>query len=67
MSRRASSGAKAPRSAAMKMVGHRTETIYRRYAIADEGMLRESAEKLSALHQAEQQAPRRVLTLATSR
>ncbi len=39
-----------PRSAAMAMVGHRTESIYRRYAIADEGMLKESAMKLAALH-----------------
>jgi integrase len=39
-----------PRSAAMAMVGHRTESIYRRYAIADEGMLKESAAKLAALH-----------------
>ena len=48
----------------MKMVGHRTEAIYRRYAIADEGMLRESAAKLSALHQAEQEAPRRLVAMA---
>jgi integrase len=34
------------RSAAMKMVGHRTEAIYRRYAIAEEGMLREAGAKL---------------------
>ena len=45
-----------PRSAAMKMVGHRTESIYRRYAIADEAMLKESAEKLARLHQADQAA-----------
>jgi integrase len=42
-----------PRSAAMAMVGHRTESIYRRYAIADEAMLREGAIKLAALHLAE--------------
>jgi integrase len=30
-----------PRSTAMKMVGHKTESIYRRYAIADEVMLAE--------------------------
>lgn len=53
-----------PRSAAMKMVGHKTEAIYRRYAIADEALLRESAVKLSTLHQAEQAAPRRVIPLA---
>jgi hypothetical protein len=34
----------------MAMVDHRTESIYRRYAIADEGMLKESAAKLAALH-----------------
>jgi integrase len=36
-----------PRSTAMKMVGHRTESIYRRYAIVDEAMLREGSEKLA--------------------
>lgn len=38
-----------PRSAAMKMVGHKTESVYRRYAIVDEAMLREAAEKLARL------------------
>jgi hypothetical protein len=37
------------RSAAMKMPGHRTESIYRRYAIVSEGDLREAGAKLSAL------------------
>ena len=32
-----------------------TESIYRRYAIVDEAMLREGAEKLSVLHGAERQ------------
>jgi Phage integrase family len=36
-----------PRSVAMRMVGHKTESIYRRYAIVDEAMLREGAEKLA--------------------
>jgi integrase len=36
-----------PRSTAMKMVGHKTEAIYRRYAIVDEAMLREGAAKLA--------------------
>jgi len=31
----------------MAMVGHRTESIYRRYAIADEAMLKEGAIKLA--------------------
>lgn len=36
-----------PRSTAMAMVGHETESIYRRYAIVDEAMLREGAKKLA--------------------
>jgi integrase len=31
-----------PRSAAMAMVGHKTESIYRRYAIVDSGALKEA-------------------------
>ena len=37
-----------PRSTAMAMVGHRTESIYRRYAIVDEVMLKEGGAKLAA-------------------
>jgi integrase len=37
------------RSVAMKMVGHKTESIYRRYAIVSEGDLREAAKKLAAI------------------
>ena len=36
-----------PRSAAMSMVGHKTESIYRRYAIVDEAMQREAAARWS--------------------
>ena len=49
-----------PRSVAMKLVGHKTEAIYRRYAIADETMLREAAAKLSALHAAQRQTLKNV-------
>lgn len=35
-----------PRAAAMKMVGHKTESIYRRYSIVDHAMLTLGAEKL---------------------
>jgi len=52
-----------PRSAAMAMVGHRTESIYRRYAIADELMLKESALKLAAFHAAEADAERKVVPI----
>ncbi len=38
-----------PRSAAMKMVGMLTESIYRRYAIVDETVLKEAGAKLDAL------------------
>jgi hypothetical protein len=34
----------------MKLVGHKTESIYRRYAITDEAMLQEAGAKLSAFH-----------------
>jgi integrase len=36
-----------PRSVAMKITGHKTEAIYRRYAIVSEADLREAARKLS--------------------
>jgi integrase len=39
------------RSVAMKMVGHKTESIYRRYAIVSEGDLREAAKKLASIDQ----------------
>src|SRR5262245_60193326 len=35
-----------PRSVAMSIVGHKTESIYRRYAIVDEAMQREAADRL---------------------
>ena len=44
-----------PRSAAMKMVGHKTQAIYSRYAIADEGMLKDAAIKLEQLHVSERE------------
>jgi hypothetical protein len=37
-----------PRSTAMQMVGHKTESIYKRYAIVDAAMLREAAARLDA-------------------
>jgi integrase len=46
-----------PRSAAMAMTGHKTEAVYRRYAIVDSTMLQEAAAKLGALHAAESNSP----------
>jgi Phage integrase family len=43
------------RSDAMKMVGHRTEAIYRRYAISDERSMKEAAVKLDQFHILDQQ------------
>lgn len=42
-----------PRSVATKLTGHKTESVYRRYAIADEDALSEGVEKLAALHEDE--------------
>ncbi|MHC4493607.1 MAG: tyrosine-type recombinase/integrase [Planctomycetota bacterium] len=39
-----------PRSVAMKLSGHKTESVYRRYAIADAAALAEGVEKLARLH-----------------
>jgi integrase len=42
-----------PRSSAMKLTGHKTEAVYRRYAIVDGAMLKEAVVKLAALHATE--------------
>jgi hypothetical protein len=52
-----------PRSVAMAMVGHRTESIYRRYAIVAESDLKAGAERLAALHATQADEPRTVLPL----
>ena len=36
----------------MKLTGHRTTEVYRRYAIIDENMLQEGARKLTELYDA---------------
>jgi hypothetical protein len=40
-----------PRQAVMAMVGHRSDSIYRRQPLADETMLKDGAAKLAALHE----------------
>ena len=39
-----------PRSVAMKITGHKTEAVYRRYAIVSEADLTEGLKKLAALN-----------------
>ena len=39
-----------PRSWAMSLTGHRTEAVYRRYAITAEQDLRDGVERLAAWH-----------------
>jgi hypothetical protein len=38
-----------PRSVAMKLTGHKTESVYRRYAVADDRDLRVAVERLDAV------------------
>jgi site-specific recombinase XerD len=42
-----------PRTTAMAMIGHKTESIYRRYSIVDQGMLEMGTAKLEALQRAQ--------------
>jgi integrase len=56
-----------PRSAAMAMTGHRSETIYRRYAIVEETMLQEASLKLAALHLSESSQSRVKVTPLSGR
>jgi integrase len=59
-----------PRSTAMKMVGHKTESIYRRYAIVTESDLREAAGRIQTLHdqqvRSDRQRPKKPSRLGTS-
>jgi len=52
-----------PRSVAMKLTGHKTESIYRRYAIVAEQDLKDGVAKLAALHERGQESRR---TIASS-
>jgi hypothetical protein len=52
-----------PRSVAMAMVGHKTESVYRRYAIVDARSMRAAAEKLGRLHQEQAQAARKIVPM----
>ncbi len=55
------------RSVAMKLTGHKTEAVYRRYAIVAESDLREGVEKLAALHSTTDKSARHEHNLSTIR
>ncbi len=40
-----------PRSVAMKLTGHKTEAVYRRYAVVSQADLAEGVERLGRLHE----------------
>ena len=40
-----------PRSVAMKLTGHKTESVYRRYAIVSEADLAEGVRKVATMHE----------------
>jgi len=48
------------------MADHKTESVYRRYAIVDEAMLREGAEKLAAYHSTEKRVRSAIVPVAVS-
>ena len=52
-----------PRAVAMKLTGHKTESVYRRYAIADAASLSEGVEKLARL----EDEPRKVVPIQEAR
>ncbi len=55
------------RSVAMKLTGHKTESVYRRYAIVSPADLREALAKVAALSQATVRQPRKVTSIEGAR
>jgi hypothetical protein len=55
-----------PRSVAMSLTGHKTESVYRRYAIVDSVAQAEGVAKLAALH-SEPVAPRTVIPMDSAK
>ncbi len=56
-----------PRSVAMKLTGHKTESVYRRYAIVSEADLSEGVRKLATLHASTPATSRSVIPIKGQR
>jgi len=56
-----------PRSIAMEMVGHKTESVYRRYAIGDAKARQAAAEALGRLDEEQKRDPQKVSLLGAAK
>ena len=56
-----------PRSVAMKLTGHKTESVYRRYAIVSESDLAEGVKKLGTLLKTDLSEPKKVVYMTGRR
>ncbi len=52
-----------PRTTAMAMIGHKTESIYRRYSIVDQAMLEMGTSKLDMLQETQRGSRRVVVSM----
>lgn len=56
-----------PRATAMAMIGHKTESIYRRYSIVDQGMLEMGTSRLEELQRLQRSKPPIVVSVNKKR
>ncbi len=58
--------ASTPVKVAMQIAGHKTESVYRRYAIVAEADIAEGTRRIAALYEAETGTPAKVIPLVVS-